>query len=441
MDVTANNIANAGTRGYHRQEAIFLPGMSISSGISTGGGIPQLGTGVQVESVRRAQTTYIDQQIRMGNQWLGQWSYKNNALKQIESFLTEPGNQGLSASLDRFWNSWSNLATSPESPTARADVVAKGVELSQKFTNLYSNMRSIQTTADQNIADNVAQINSLAHDIAHLNAEIRRSMGVGGQPNELMDRRDLLLDQLSQITRIEASGANAGDLIVSVSGKALVQGDIVTELAVDEGPTGWSIPVWSDDGSAVQVNGGELAAQVATRDVMVQGYIDSLNQVAQTVVERVNAIHSTGINQAGNPAGDFFVPGTDASNLAVNPLLMAAPINVATSTTGVSGGHDVADAIAKLMTEPVINGQSINSVYASLVAHIGSDSREADVRVETHIASLDQLETQRQSTAGVSMDEEMANMVKFQQSYNAAARIFTIIDEMMDTVVNRLGVS
>lgn len=440
MDITANNIANAATQGYHRQEPVFQSGQSVSSGIAmVGGVVPQLGTGVQVDTVRRAQTTYIDDQVRTSNQWLGQWSYKDNALKQIESFLCEPSTQGLSATLDKFWNAWSNLASSPESDTARTDVISRGQELCQKFSYLHTNLQSVQVTADQNMADDVAQINTLAHDIADLNAEISKALGAGGQPNELMDRRDILLDNLSKITKIETSGVEGGSLIVSVSGRALVQGDISNKMEVAEAPNGWSMPVWSDDGSAVQVKGGELAAQMEIRDVTVQGYIQSLDDVAAAVTQQVNAIYSTGVGRDGNAAGDFFVDEGSASTIKVNPALVAASKNLATTTTGNSGANDVAKAIAKLQTNPVVDGQTIGNIYAAFVARIGADSREADTKVETQTSALEQLETQRQYVAGVSMDEEMANMVKFQQSYNAAARIFTVIDEMMDTVINRLG--
>lgn len=441
MDVTAHNIANAGTTGYHRQEPVFLAGNSSSSAGAMGAvGVPLLGTGVQIHSIRRMQTEYVDDQIRMTNQWLGNWSYKNESLKQVEAVLSEPGDLGLGSCLDKFWNSWSELSTSPESLPARESVVNCGIAVSERIRGLYRDFRSLQTTSDQCITDNAAQINRIAHEIGKLNQEIRRSMGAENQPNDLIDQRDSLIEQLSEITRVETSGNSGGDLIVSISGKSLVQGDVVTEINVTEGDNGWSQLVWSDDGSAVKASGGELAGQIDIRDNVIEGYVQSLNEVAQTIVEKVNELHITGTKMDGSPAGNFFAPDTDASNICVDSAIVDSPAGVATSTTGASGDGALAKSMCELQNGAFIDGQSIGTAYSGLVGRIGSDSREADSRIKTHMLSMQQLNAQRESVAGVSLDEEMANMVKFQQSYNAAARIFTVIDEMINTVVNQLGI-
>jgi flagellar hook-associated protein 1 FlgK len=441
IDVTAHNIANAATPGFHRQEAVFVPGDPLTGSFAmTGLGIPQLGTGVLVQTVRRMQSDYADQQVWMSNQWLGTWSFKNDSLRQVESVISEPGDLGLSTLMDQFWGSWEELSASPESLPARISVVESGVALADRTRTLYRDLRELQTSTDQGIVDNAAQINQLAHEIANINEQVRRSNADGYQPNDLMDRRGLLLDQLSQIARVQVNGASGSELIVSISGKALIQGDHVTEVSVTQGANGWSQLVWADDGSAVQVAGGELAGQLEIRDNVVEGYIQSLNTIAQTIVTRVNALHSTGVTTGGAPAGNFFVPGTDASNIAVESSLVAAPDGVATSTTGNPGDNSLALAIASVKDEVLIDGETIGGAYSGLVALIGSNARQAASRTDAHTLSGQQLATQRESIGGVSLDEEMANMVKFQQAYNAAARVFTVIDEMIGTVITGMGV-
>jgi flagellar hook-associated protein 1 FlgK len=156
-------------------------------------------------------------------------------------------------------------------------------------------------------------------------------------------------------------------------------------------------------------------------------------------VSEVNAVYSTGICPDGTPAGNFFVPGANASNIYVEPGLVSAPINLATSTNGNPGENDLALAIAALASKKVISGQTISDAFVTLVARIGADSREAGSRADTHTLTMQQLQIQRESVSGVSLDEEMTNMVKFQQSYNAAARVFTAIDEMIETVISSMG--
>ena len=162
--------------------------------------------------------------------------------------------------------------------------------------------------------------------------------------------------------------------------------------------------------------------------------------MASTIVDRVNALHLTGLDLNGNPAGPFFDTGTDASNIRVDPALAATPSTLATSTTGRPGDNQLALDIAGLKDEVLIDGQTIGTAYNNVVVRMGSHSREATTQNDVQELSLQYLRTQRESMAGVSLDEEMINMVKFQQAYNAAARIVSVIDEMIDTVVNRMGV-
>ena len=439
LNVTGHNIANAGTKGYHRQEAIFLPGATTSGGTSTGQGIPQLGTGVEIHEIRRLQSSHIDGQIRAMNQFLGSCSTQNDSLKQVESVFAEPGGAGLSTALDKYWNTWDELASNPESLSARIGVVEAGIALSDRFRTLNANLHEVQVQADKEIQNDASRINDLANQIASINRELVRSANGVVAPNDLLDRRDILIDELSNMARIQTFGDGGADFILSISGKVLVQGEHVTELAVSRGADGWTELTWTGDGSTFDPEGGEIAGLMNVRSVTVSGYIDSLNTIASTLVDRVNQMHLTGLDLNGNPTGPFFVPGTDASNMGVDAALIAAPSALATSTTGRPGDNQLAMAIAGIRDEVLIDGQLIGTAYNNLVVRMGSHSREATTQNEVNAVSLQYLETQRESMAGVSIDEEMINMVKFQQAYNAAARIVSVLDEMIDTVVNRMG--
>ncbi len=440
LNVTGHNIANASTQGYHRQEAVFLPGTMTSGGATTGQGVPQLGTGVVIETVRRLQSGHMDSQIRHMSQFLGSWSARGESLKQVESMFGEPGGSGLSNVLNRFWNAWEELASNPEDPSARIGVVESGVTLADRFRTLYDGLYEVQVQADQAIENDVMRINTLAHQIATINQELIRAASGQISPNDLLDRRDILLDEMSKLARIQTFGEGGGDFIVSIGGKALVQGSHVTEIAITKGPDGWSQLTHSGDGSVFEPEGGKIMGLIQTRSVTVKSYMDSLNAIASTLVDRVNALHSTGVDSSGNPLGEFFVAGTDASSIRVDPALIALPSKLATSATGRAGDNQLALDIAGIKNEVLIDGTTIGAAYHNLVVHMGANSQEAITQYEVHQVSLDYLKTQRESMAGVSLDEEMINMVKFQQAYNAAARIVSVLDEMIDTVVNRMGV-
>lgn len=439
MNVTAHNIANAGTEGYHRQQAVTTAGTPLSGALTLVNGSPaQLGTGTMVQSIRRLQSTYIDGQVRNEQQLLGSWSYRNTSLSQVESIFAEPGDYGLATAFDEFWDSWQELSVSTQSNSAKISVVQNGVAVSQRINNLYGGLRSIQNQADDDLVANADEVNRLATELAHLNEQIGiAAANTTNQPSDLLDKRDTLLNELSQIIKIQTNNTTGSNLIVSIGGKVLVQNNKVTEISITEDANGWSQLSWSDDGSTVSVTGGEILGQMEVRDNLIGDYIDKLNTIASKLVEEVNALYSSGTTASGNPAGNFFIPGSDASSIAVNPDLIATPSDVATSYTGNSGANDLALAIAELKDKDVMTGnESIYEAYTSLVSKLGADTAEAESRTTLHTLSLQQLDTQSESVAGVSLDEEMSNMVRFQQSYNAVARLFTTIDEMLATLMS-----
>lgn len=439
MNVAAHNIANANTKGYRRQEVHFAANDPVRAPIAIpGAGIPQLGTGVGISAIRRSQTSFLDRQINNANQYLGTWDSRYDALQQIEGYLAEPGDSGLRNTLDKFWNSWTELATSPESLTARTAVYENGVALADRIRSLDGNMYELQQETDRTIISRVDDINRLAQEIASLNSQIGIPTSEATLPNDLMDKRDLLAEELAQIVKVEISGTGGGDQIISLGGASLVQGSAVSLLTTTTGASGFAEIRWADTGSSASITGGEMKGLFEVRDDLVSAYRSNLDTIAQTIIDQVNAIHTTGLKMDGTAAGNFF-SGTNASNIDIDPALV--PAGIAAGTTAAPKDNSVADAIAGLRTTALIGTQTIGEAYESLVAEIGSNSKEASTRVEAYNLSVSQLTSQRDSVAGVSLDEEMINMTKFEQAYNAAARIFTVIDEMMDMVINRMGIA
>lgn len=432
MNITAHNIANADTPGYHRQEVSLAPGIPVSGGISTvGSNTPQIGTGVLIDGITRLQSDYVDGQLRTANQSLGSWSFKNDTLKQVESVLGEPGDLGLSSFIDRFWNAWGDLANSPSSSSRQA-VVEEGKSLANKIQSLYSDLSSVRQETDKDVRDSVSQINTIATEIGHLNEQIRQTSV--DSASDLLDRRDLLLDNLSKLVNINVDGVQGSELIVNINGKPLVQGTEVTKIVTTPGPTGFSQPTWEDDDSPVGITGGQIAGQIEFRDVNLSGYIDSLNQVASILASRVNELHSTGVTPSGDPAGNFFLEDADASNISV-----VATSDSVVNSTSIGNDNRLANDIWAIQDEKLLDNMTIGDAYNTIVTRIGSDSREAQSRSDIYQSSVNQLNSQKDSVSGVSIDEEMSNLVKFQQAYNASARVFSVVDEMISLVINNLG--
>lgn len=443
LDTTANNIANAGTEGYHRQEVVFVPGNPLR-GMADGSsvGSPQLGTGVMVQSVKRMQSSYVDNQVRMANQWLGNWQYRDDTLKQVESVISEPSDVGLQKTLNAFWNAWEDLGNQTTSSTSKVSLVENAATLANQINELNNSLRDMQSRTDRDIADSVTQVNTLAHEIANCNEQIRKSVAGGYQPNDILDRRDLLLNDLSKIAHVDVTGMSGAESIITIGGRLLVKGDQVNTINTSVGPDSKLQLTWSDDNSPVTIEGGQIAGELETRDNILEGYLQSLHTMSKEIVDSVNELHSTGVLSDGTKAGNFFVPGGYAGNMAVDPSILASPSAAGVATTvksGEPGNNDLAREIANLKEKTQPNGNTIMTEYSSLVAHIGAQSRESKSRVDLYTSSLGQLENQRDSIAGVSIDDEMLNMVKFQQAYNASARVFQVMDELIDTIITKMG--
>lgn len=430
ISVTGHNVANADTEGYRRQDVVF------ATDPPTYFGKLELGNGVHVEAIKRAQTAYVDRQLRSINQQNGYWEAKSQSMNQLESYLNEPSDTGISAMLGNFWNSWNALSASPESVTARSTVVDAGTALADKIRTLYQNMKSVQEETDNQIVEKANDVNDLASQIAALNKEIATA-GVD-EANDLLDAQDLLIDKLSKLINIDVHGTAGNGMIISAGGMSLVQGEQSSKLEIINTELGKSAIMWANSTSELKSPGGQLGGLVSLRDDVIQADIDSLNNITKSIVERVNAEHSKGVGVNGR-SGGFFAENSDASTISVQSDLIATPAGVAASGTGALGDNSVAIAVSNIKAERFINNQTIGDVYSAFVSAIAGQANQANSMSNTLNLAAKQLNAQKDSVAGVSLDEELSNMIKFQQSYNAAARVFSVIDEMLDVTINRMG--
>lgn len=416
LDVTSHNVANASTVGYSRQEAVLTASraLQIDAGALQNGAGAALGTGVEVEAYRRVRDGFLDLQYRAQAMRLGGLAAQARGLEGVEVALAEPGETGIGSQLAAFWSAWGDLANAPESEATRQVLVEHARALAGGLATLDSQMQTAAAQAEAEyaaITGPAGEVQQMADEVAALNATIRSSVAARVQPNDLYDRRDVLLDQLSALAQVSVTDLGDGTIEVAFGDAAtpLVAGTTVTwpqALTEPKGKLGALIDLASP--------GGKIAE-----------YRAELDAVAQGLAEAVNAIHTSG----GGPAFFTFTPGSAASTLEV----AVSATEVETSTTAASGANDIALAIAAL------RDGAPDQAYASLVSRIGSDVSEV-LRGQTNAEALvEAVEDRRGSTSGVSLDEEMTNLIRFQRAYQASARAMTTLDGALDVLINRTG--
>src|SRR4051794_21532601 len=411
LDTTAHNIGNASTQGYSRQQAILTAADALTlPGVTANGGIASIGSGGDVESFQRVRDAFSDLQFRAQNMALGQFETTATTLSETETSLSEPTDNGIGAVLAKFWSSWDDLANHPEQPATRQALVDQANLLTDRINTLQGTLSQVRTEAQTEYATITGpsgDVASYAQEIAQLNASIKSAVQQGNQPNDLMDRRDLAIDNLAKLAQVSVTDLGQGTIQVNF-------GDAAQPLVNDTTVT------WPQ---TLTAPGGQLGALLKLGDTTAAGtitsYMNDLDGVAGQLITSVNAIH-------GTP----FFSGTNAATIGV--AVTASTVRAATPPAA-AGANDIALAMSPL------RGGGGDTAYANLVARIGGDARAANQQQQTTQALVDAADDRRLSASGVSMDEEMTNMVRFQRGYQASARVMSTMDEMLDTLINRTG--
>ncbi|PKM88331.1 MAG: flagellar hook-associated protein FlgK [Firmicutes bacterium HGW-Firmicutes-12] len=458
LDVTSHNIANANTEGYSRQSVI----MGTNKPIKTSEGY--VGTGVNIQEIRRIRDQFVDTQIRNENKVLGEWETKSDILSKIELIINEPSESSLRSVIDEYWASWQQLSKSSENTAARGLVVQNGINLVDTFSHMDRLLSELQTDINSGIQSTVNELNSLSNQIVNLNDQIVKAELGGVKANDLRDRRELLVEQLSELLPLDIVEDQTGAITITGGGATLVSGSYAGHMGFSadvmdptQAELQWINSYTGNTIGSVTVNGGKLKGYLDMRDKQIDGMKEQFSNLAERIAEEVNALHSAGSglnNTTGlEPGLDFFVKKDltqpfSANNIAVNQELIDDSNKVAASTASpvIEGDSSNALAIAqldnKLTMNPAATGNytaTFDDFYTTIVSQLGIVTQEAERMYDNQTLLVEQLVNRRASVSGVSLDEEMANMIKYQHSYTAAARIINTMDEMLDLIVNRLG--
>ena len=439
LEVTGHNIANVNTPGYSRQ----IVNLAANEPIQWGSGL--VGTGVKATEAARIYDRFLGLQINNENQHLGRWEAKKGTLERVEIIFDESSGYGLNQAMSEFWNAWQDLANNPSGNVERVTLLAKSETMANTFNNMYSSLEQIQKDVDVSIGGSVEDINLLTRQIADLNRKIVDVEVAGQSSNDYRDSRDLLLKELSSMIDINTFEKSDGSVTVAIKGgKPLVDGSYSWDLSTETNVQGFKDIVWvDDDGNTTNVtddiSGGKLRGWIEARDVSVPEYLRRLDNLAEKIISEVNALHSSGFGLDGSTGNDFFI-GTSASDMDMNQLVVddVNLIAASGSADGVPGDNSNALAIAGLQNELLMDGNkaTFDEYFSSLMSVVGSDVNEAAVNFEHQESMVAHLDNYRESISGVSLDEEMVNLVKFQHAYDAAAKLISTVDEMLNTVVN-----
>jgi flagellar hook-associated protein 1 FlgK len=354
--------------------------------------------------------------------------------------LAETTEDGLLPKLDQFWAGWQKLSTDPTNTSLRTILLDDAGSLASALNRRAAQITQLRAEQNQVIASHVDSINSLAGQIAQLNTEISRVLSVGEQPNDLMDKRDLALDQLAQLTGSVSFNQKNGEVVVSVGGHALVVGHESFQLHTQPSAINSAmVDVYWGDGQKLVPPSGGIKGTLEVRDNVLSGQLTGLNTLANGLITQVNAIHRTGFG-SNNATGIDFFEGSSASDIAVNGLLDGASI-ATSSGANQAGNSDIALQIAGLKTVKGMNAgmATLNEFYNSQISGLAITTRRASDNSYQHGLVAKALGDQRESAVGVSLDEEAADMAKAQKAYQAAARVMTAYDDLLDLVINRMG--
>jgi len=430
MDATAHNVANSSNPDYSRQRVIFSTERSeISGGFIWG-------AGVKIDHILRIRDELTDSGIRTNNQKFYSSNQHSTINGQAEVLFTEPSDLGISTLMDSFFSSWNELSVTPNSSGLRSDVIRAAEKLASKVRTVYEGLDTIKGDILNDAKAKVNDLNNKLKQVQQLNAQINEASAMGYSPNDLMDKRDKVIDDLSKLANINISFDSNNSAIISVGGAFAADRSNVVEFKLVEVNGKLNI-VTSQDNIPANISGGELYALTDSYSNYIPKYQNDLDLIIKTLVDSVNSVHTSGYSINNPPQTNInFFEGYENGVLKINSEILLDSNKIAISSDGTQGNGDIAIQIAELNSQKLLNGLSLSDNYSALVSEIGNNKLSADQQAESSQLILQQLEQQKMSYSGVSIDEEMTNMLIFQRSYDASAKLIQIADEMLETLLS-----
>jgi flagellar hook-associated protein 1 FlgK len=438
LDVVGQNIANVNTAGYSRRTVDFAA-VPPTSRLDAGGG-------VEVQGVRAIRDALLDRRLWQERPAEQMQAAVADALGLVEVALGDAG-ASIDQKLTAFFDSFARLADDPTSATARQEVLLQGQAVANGFGDMVDRLNRAQRDADTRIRGAVDQVNALAGQISSLNESIARAGGSGTDTQSLKDQQNEAIKTLSGLLNIDVLQRQDGGVDVTFGpGRPLVIADSTFTLsATATGPLGLVTLTSNGVNVGSEITSGTIGGLLQVRDQTIPGYISRLDDMAYSLAVQVNSVHQAGFDLTGAAGLPFFTPLGSAvgaaAALSMNAAVAADPNKVSAASVSTAGDNRAARAIANLRDARAMFGNTatLHEAWGRLIYQAGTDTQVAKAEQQSRSDILLQIETLRDSVSGVSLDEEAANMLKFQRAYEANARFFMTVDSAIDTLINMVG--
>lgn len=430
LEVTSHNIVNSANPNYSRQRIVFETETSnLTAGLVWG-------NGVKISDVMRVRDRLVDAHIIGTNQKFSDSSRQSQLVGDVEKIFSEPSDLGISNLMTTFFNSFNELAVTPNSVPLRTNVLNAANNLSAKVTSVNQSLNTLKGDIKQEFHQKVNSVNSILDQIHQINYEQFSNAYNGVPVNDLLDKRDALVDELSNLVNINVVYDNTNSAVISIGGALAVDRMHSSEFVAEEVNGKLNLKV-KDGSYPIVLTGGELNALSQVYSKKIPAYQEKLDAVINNLVEAVNGEHANGFTITDpQETGLNFFEGYVNGELIINTELIDDPNKIAISLDGTEGNGEIALRIAQLTDAKLMDGNTLQESYSSMINGLGNDGMLQNNYTQANQMVLDELAQLRASQSGVSVDEEMTNVLKFQRTYEASAKLITVADEILQTILN-----
>lgn len=441
MDIAAGNVANVGTEGYTRRR-VEAESLGAPARPAMWSRHDASGYGVRVSGVTRMADPFLDARARFEHGSQSYLDVRRAVLERVETGVGEPGDNGVAAAMAAFRQSWHDVANNPGSDAARNQTLVLAGALGQALGLQAANVTTEASDQRFRLQAMVAEVNTVATDLAATNEAIAVARLNGGDAGTLLDQRDLLAMRLAELTGGRATEGVQGNLDVTVDGHPLVTGKVAASLVITNGvaadgsatPGAATFGIRDASGTLTPLAGalrGEIGATADLLSVTLPAYLSGLNAVARSLADSVNAQHALGYDASGAPGSALF---------AYDPANAAATLTVAVSDPGGLAASALPGGVLDAGNAELLGrGNAAEGQYQQLVNGFGAEVASVRRLAANQQVLTTQVDGSREELGGVDLDEEMLTMLTHQRAYEAAAKVLSTVDSVLDTLINRTG--
>jgi len=432
LEVTSNNVANLNTAGYSRQQPVIEESDPVVLGSLT------LGTGVTLAKVQSVRDPILQLRIQEETQQQGSLNASVTSMQQAQVLFNSSSGGDIGSQISNFFSSLSQLSTDPTNVSLRQGVLTAAANLAGSFNTTANTLTEQRSSVDLEVSQAVQQVNTLTGQIAQINGQISDLQNIGQDASAFVDQRDVLIGQLSNLIDVSQIQSDHTLTLTTSNGTALVAGQQAFTLTTQPDSSGVQHIYAQGQDITSQLTSGELGGLIQVRDQKIPGILTSLDTLAAGLSNALNTANQAGFDLNGNPGGDLFVAPPASGQGAASSMAVAItdPTLIAASSDGTPGSNGNVAVLSAVHDQPAIAGQTPTDYYANLVFGVGSDVSNGTAELASTQLTLQQLQDQRGSISGVSLDEEASNLIQYQNAYQAAARVVDTVSQMFTTLVN-----